>query len=64
LHARSDGFAVFALASFAGGLAESGSTLIAARALQGLGAAILSPAALSLVTTMFAEGIVGMHRRV
>ena len=56
MHARSDGFAVFALASFAGGLAESGSTLIAARALQGLGAAILSPAALSLVTTMFAEG--------
>ena len=56
MHARSDGFAVFALASFAGGLAESGSTLIAARALQGLGAAILSPAALSLVTTTFAEG--------
>jgi EmrB/QacA subfamily drug resistance transporter len=50
------GFALFAVASFAGGLATSGGTLIAARALQGLGAAILSPAALSLVTTTFAEG--------
>ena len=37
------GFALFAVASFAGGLATSGTTLIAARALQGLGAAILSP---------------------
>jgi EmrB/QacA subfamily drug resistance transporter len=50
------GFTLFAVASFAGGLAESGGVLIAARALQGLGAAILSPAALSLVTTTFAEG--------
>ena len=50
------GFALFAAASFAGGLAESGGMLIAARAAQGLGAAILSPAALSLVTTTFAEG--------
>src|SRR6201991_1011523 len=50
------GFTVFAVASFAGGLATSGGTLIAARALQGLGAAVLSPAALSLVTTTFAEG--------
>ena len=50
------GFLLFAAASFAGGLAESGGMLIAARAAQGLGAAILSPAALSLVTTTFAEG--------
>jgi EmrB/QacA subfamily drug resistance transporter len=50
------GFVLFALASFAGGLATSGGMLIAARALQGLGAAILSPAALSLVTTTFEEG--------
>ena len=50
------GFALFAVASFAGGLATSGGTLIAARAVQGLGAALLSPAALSLVTTTFAEG--------
>ncbi len=50
------GFVVFAVASFVGGLAESGGVLIAARALQGLGAAILSPAALSLVMTTFEEG--------
>src|SRR3954468_20238680 len=50
------GFLLFALASFAGGLATSGGMLIAARALQGLGAAILSPVALSLVTTTFEEG--------
>jgi EmrB/QacA subfamily drug resistance transporter len=50
------GFVLFAVASFVGGLAESGEALIAARALQGLGAAILSPAALSLVMTTFAEG--------
>jgi EmrB/QacA subfamily drug resistance transporter len=50
------GFTVFAVASAAGGLAESGEVLIAARALQGLGAAILSPAALSLVMTTFEEG--------
>jgi EmrB/QacA subfamily drug resistance transporter len=50
------GFVLFAVASFVGGLASSGEVLIAARALQGLGAAILSPAALSLVTTTFAEG--------
>jgi EmrB/QacA subfamily drug resistance transporter len=50
------GFVLFAAASFAGGLATSGGMLIAARALQGLGAAVLSPAALSLVTTTFEEG--------
>ncbi len=50
------GLIVFALASLAGGLAQSEGWLIAARAVQGLGAAILSPAALSIVTTTFAEG--------
>jgi EmrB/QacA subfamily drug resistance transporter len=50
------GLVLFAAASLAGGLAQSEGQLIAARAVQGLGAAILSPAALSLVTTMFAEG--------
>jgi EmrB/QacA subfamily drug resistance transporter len=50
------GLIVFSLASLAGGLAQSDVWLIAARAVQGLGAAIISPAALSLVTTMFAEG--------
>src|SRR5438309_2483137 len=50
------GLVLFALASLAGGLAGSEGMLIAARAVQGLGAAILSPAALSIVTTTFAEG--------
>ena len=50
------GLILFSLASLAGGLAQSDVWLIAARAVQGLGAAIISPAALSLVTTMFAEG--------
>src|SRR5688572_1122492 len=50
------GLLVFAAASLAGGLATTDIQLIVARAVQGLGAAILSPAALSLVTTMFAEG--------
>ncbi len=50
------GLIVFASASLAGGLAQSDVWLIAARAVQGLGAALLSPAALSLVTVLFAEG--------
>jgi EmrB/QacA subfamily drug resistance transporter len=50
------GLVLFALASLAGGLATSSGQLIAARAVQGLGAAILSPAALSIVTTTFRDG--------
>src|SRR5438094_9861237 len=50
------GLILFALASLAGGLAQSEGWLITARAVQGLGAAIISPAALSIVTTTFAEG--------
>ena len=50
------GLVLFGVASLAGGFAQSEGTLIAARAVQGLGAALLSPAALSLVTVMFAEG--------
>ncbi len=50
------GLILFSVASLLGGLAQSDVQLIAARALQGLGAAIISPAALSLVTTMFSEG--------
>ena len=50
------GLILFAGASLAGGLAQSDVWLIAARAVQGLGAALLSPAALSLVTMLFAEG--------
>ena len=50
------GLVVFALASLAGGLASNEAQLIIARAIQGLGAALLSPAALSLVTVLFEEG--------
>ncbi|HEY5194941.1 MAG TPA: MFS transporter [Solirubrobacteraceae bacterium] len=50
------GLVLFSLASLGGGLAQSEAWLIVARAIQGLGAAIVSPAALSIVTTTFAEG--------
>ena len=50
------GLVIFALASLAGGLSQTEGQLIAARAVQGLGGALLSPAALSLVTVLFAEG--------
>jgi EmrB/QacA subfamily drug resistance transporter len=46
----------FAAASLVCGLASSSSMLIAARAAQGLGAAFMAPAALSLVTVIFTEG--------
>src|SRR5438132_5071012 len=49
------GLALFSLASLAGGLAPSGTWLILARAVQGLGAALVAPAALSLITTTFPE---------
>ncbi|HEU5316483.1 MAG TPA: MFS transporter [Chloroflexota bacterium] len=47
------GLTVFTVSSFASALALSGSMLFAARAGQGLGAAMLSPAALSIITTAF-----------
>src|SRR3954463_3270941 len=50
------GLVLFALASLAGGLASSEGMLIVARAVQGLGAAIVSPAALSILTVTFTEG--------
>jgi EmrB/QacA subfamily drug resistance transporter len=50
------GLILFALASLAGGLATNSGQLVAARAVQGLGAAILSPAALSIVATTFRDG--------
>jgi len=50
------GLVLFAAASLVGGLAQSEAMLIAARAVQGLGAALLSPAALSILTTTFSEG--------
>lgn len=50
------GLILFSVASLLGGLAQSDIWLIAARALQGLGAALVSPAALSIITNTFAEG--------
>jgi len=50
------GVIVFTAASLLNGLASTSNVLIGGRALQGLGAALVSPAALSIVTTTFAEG--------
>ena len=50
------GLALFSVASLLGGLSTSEGQLIAARGLQGIGAALLAPSALSMVTTTFAEG--------
>lgn len=50
------GLAVFTLASLAGGFAASGAFLVAARVVQGIGAAFAAPATLSLLTTMFPDG--------
>src|SRR6476661_1494697 len=50
------GLVLFSLASLLGGLAQSEAWLIGARAVQGVGAAIVSPAALSIITTTFADG--------
>jgi EmrB/QacA subfamily drug resistance transporter len=50
------GLLLFAAASLVGGLADSQATLIGARAAQGLGAAVISPASLAILTTSFAEG--------
>ncbi len=50
------GLALFSAASLLGGFARAPWMLVAARALQGVGGAIVSPAALSLLTTTFAEG--------
>src|SRR6195256_5626078 len=50
------GVAIFAAASLACGLSNTIGVLIAARAVQGVGAAIVSPATLSIITTTFEEG--------
>src|SRR5665647_847160 len=50
------GLLIFSAASLAGGLAHDLALLVASRAVQGAGAALVAPAALSLITTGFAEG--------
>lgn len=50
------GLVVFAIASLLGGLATNEGLLLGARGLQGLGAALASPAALALITTTFPAG--------
>jgi len=50
------GTTVFAIASLAGGFADTAGLLVTARLVQGVGAALMMPAALSLLTTSFKEG--------
>ncbi len=50
------GLGLFTLASLAGGLAQEGWQLLVARAVQGLGAAVLAPSTLTLVTSAVPEG--------
>ena len=50
------GTVLFSLASLLNGFAGSASVLVAGRALQGLGGALIAPAALSVITTSFADG--------
>jgi EmrB/QacA subfamily drug resistance transporter len=50
------GLAVFLVASFVGGLANDGNTLVATRFIKGAAAAFTAPAVLSIITTTFAEG--------
>ena len=50
------GVALFTVASAVNGVAQSSGMLVGGRALQGLGAALVSPAALAIVTTTFEEG--------
>src|SRR5881394_3295945 len=50
------GIVVFTISSLLAGLAWSETSLIAARAVQGLGAAVITPAALSILSTTFVEG--------
>ena len=49
------GLAIFTVCSLIGGMAQSGSWLIAARAAQGIGGAILAPATLSILVTTFTD---------
>ncbi len=50
------GIAIFSMSSLVGGLAVAGWMLLAARVVQGIGAALAAPSALSLLTAVFPEG--------
>src|ERR1700691_5376890 len=50
------GIALFSVSSLAGGFATTSWMLLAARALQGVGAALVAPSSLALLTTVFSEG--------
>ena len=50
------GAALFAVASLVGGLSDNLTTLVAMRTIQGVGGALMSPAALSIITVVFEEG--------
>jgi MFS family permease len=50
------GLVAFSAASLAGGFASSQAWLLAARAIQGIGGALIAPTALALIATTFAEG--------
>src|SRR4051812_7720530 len=50
------GLLLFSLASLAGGIAQTSGQLVGARALQGLGGAVVAPATLSILATTFTEG--------
>ena len=50
------GLALFTVASLVGGLSQSGTMLVTMRALQGLGAALVNPAALAIVLSLFPSG--------
>jgi EmrB/QacA subfamily drug resistance transporter len=50
------GLALFGLASLAGGLAQDPATLVAARAVQGLGGAVMAPTSLSILANVYDEG--------
>ena len=56
------GLLAFTAASLSGGLAHDPALLITSRVIQGAGAALVAPAALSLITTSFAEGRSGPGR--
>ena len=56
------GLSVFSAASVAGGFATSQAWLLAARAAQGIGSALIAPATLALIVTTFAEARRGTGR--